>query len=86
MYSRSDDPDRDVDFVDDTLMGWPLAVHMIYRLREDLGLPLPATLDHPLMRTGLAAYLPRWPEPACNLLSRAKRQAVVDCPELAELL
>jgi hypothetical protein len=86
MYSRSMDPGRRVDFVFDIYMGWPIEVHMVYRLRELLGLCNPRQLDHPLMQTPLAKYLPAWPQPADELLERVTRRALGQYPELAELV
>ena len=86
MYSRSDAPHKDVDFIDDSLMGWPLEVHMVYRLRQALGLALPASLDHPLMQTPLAEYRSPWPQPQDPLWLRVRARALRDFPALAALL
>ena len=86
MYSRSMDPGRRVDFVFDIYMGWPIEVHMVYRLRELLGLPNPSHLDHPLMQTPLANYLPSWPMPEDQLLDRVTRRAIQQYPVLDELV
>lgn len=86
MYSRSDKGSKDVDFGLDPYMGWPLEVHMVYRLREDLGLPNPSSLDHPLMKTGLAPYLPPWPMPEDVLLAQVTAKALLEFPALGGLL
>lgn len=86
MYSRSDAPHKDVDFIDDSLMGWPLEVHMVYRLREALGLALPGPLDHPLMQTPLAEYRPPWPQPQDPLWLKVRARALREFPGLEVLL
>ncbi len=86
MYSRSDKGSKDVDFSLDPYMGWPLEVHMVYRLREDLGLTNPSSLDHPLMETGLAPYLPPWPVPEDALLAQVTAKALREFPALGGLL
>ena len=86
MYSRSMDPGRRVDFVFDIYMGWPIEIHMVYRLRELLGLVNPDQLDHPLMQTPLASYLPSWPMPEDDLLTRVTQRAIKQYPVLAELV
>ncbi|MCY4744778.1 hypothetical protein NYO99_07335 [Pelomonas sp. UHG3] len=86
MYSRSDRPSKDVDFINDTLMGWPVEVHMVYRLRERLGLRLPAELDHPLMKSPLGAYLPPQPVPQDERLNKVIRRACAEVPGLADVL
>jgi hypothetical protein len=86
IYSRSDKPSKDVDFGLDPYMGWPIEVHMVYRLRESLGLTNPAELDHPLMKTALAPYLPAQPVPKDDLLDKVTARALTEYPTLAELL
>lgn len=86
MYSRSMDPGRRVDFGFDIYMGWPIEVLMVYRLREELGLRNPSQLDHPLMQTALAAYLPPWPMPQDDLLDRVTQRALKQYPALAEFV
>jgi hypothetical protein len=86
MYSRSDRPSKNVDFINDTLMGWPVEVHMIYRLRERLGLALPAELDHPLMRAPLGLYLPPQPIPHDERLEKVIRRACTEVPGLQQVL
>jgi len=86
MYSRSMLPSKQVDFIDDTLMGWAIEVHMVYRLRERLGLALPPELDHPLMKAPLGAYLPPQPIPRDERLERVIRRAYSEVPGLEEVL
>lgn len=86
MYSASHKASKDVDFGLDPYMGWPLEVHMVYRLREDLGLTNPSSLDHPLMETGLAPYLPPWPVPEDALLAQVTAKALREFPALGGLL
>lgn len=86
MYSRSDRPSKNVDFINDTLMGWPVEVHTVYRLRERLGLALPAELDHPLMQTPFGAYPPPQPVPQDELLHKLMQRAFVEVPGLRELV
>lgn len=57
-FGRSDAEDKQQDFADDVIMGWPIEIHMILRLRNELGLANPE-IDHPLMQTGLG----QMPEP-----------------------
>jgi hypothetical protein len=87
IYSRSSAPSKDVDFLSDPYMAWPVEVHMLFRLRDSLGLPNPLDLDHPLMKTPLAVYTPEaWPMPQDDLLERITARALREYPELAELL
>lgn len=86
MYRRSMDPGRRVDFGFDIYMGWPIEVLMVYRLRKELGLRNPSQLDHPLMQTALAAYLPPWPMPQDDLLDRVTQRALKQYPALAEFV
>lgn len=86
MYSRSMLPSKQVDFIDDTLMGWPVEVHMVYRLRERLGLALPPELDHPLMKAPLGAYLPPQPIPRDERLDKLVRRACSEVLGLREQL
>lgn len=86
MYSRSDKPSKNVDFINDILMGWPVEVHMVYRLRERLGLPLPVELDHPLMKTPLGPFLPPQPVPRDDVLDRLMQRAFCEIPGLRELV
>ena len=86
MYSRSDKPSKNVDFINDTLMGWPVEVHTIYRLRERLGLALPAELNHPLMQAPLGPYLAPQPVPHDDRLERVVRRAYAEVPGLEEVL
>ena len=86
MYSRSDRPSKNVDFINDTLMGWPVEVHMVYRLRERLGLALPTELDHPLMKAPLGPYLPPQPVPRDERLDKVIQRACAEVPGLREVL
>lgn len=86
IYSRSDKSSKDVDFGLDPYMGWPIEIHMVYRLRESLGLSNPAELDHPLMKTALAPYLPVQPIPKDDLLDKVTSRALTEYPTLADLL
>jgi hypothetical protein len=86
MYSRSDRDSKKVDFIADEYMGWPIDILMVYRLREAHGLPLPAALDHPLMQTPFAAYLPPWPVPRDELLEGVTARAIEEVPLLAEMI
>jgi hypothetical protein len=40
----------------DTLMGWPVEVHTVSRLRHRLGLAPPPLPEHPLMQTPMGPY------------------------------
>jgi len=86
MYTASDRPSKKVDFLNDTLMGWPLEVHMLYRLRERVGLPVPTPPAHPLLATPLAEY-PAKPEPQLPdpLLDAMTAQLSKDVPLLATM-
>jgi hypothetical protein len=86
MYSQSMRPSKEVDFINDTLMGWPVEVHMVYRLRERLGLALPGPLDHPLLQTPFGAFLPPQPVPEDLELQRVVQRAFAELPGLAEVL
>ncbi len=86
MYSRSMQPSKNVDFINDTLMGWPVEVHMVYRLRERLGLGLPPELDHPLMKAPLGAYLAPAAIPRDERLDKVVRRACAEVAGLEELL
>ena len=86
MYSRSDRPSKNVDFINDTLMGWPVEIHMVYRLRERLGLALPTELDHPLMKAPLGPYLPPQPVPRDERLDKVIQRACAEVPGLREVL
>lgn len=86
MYSRSERPSRNVDFINDTLMGWPIEVHMVYRLRERLGLALPEALDHPLMQTPLGPYPPPQPLPRDPVISAFIRRLYDEIPGLRGVL
>lgn len=86
MYSRSDKPSKNVDFINDCLMGWPVEVHMVYRLRERLGLALPGVLDHPLMQTPFGPYRPPAPMPADEMLDRLMERAFSEIPGLRALV
>lgn len=86
MYSRSDRPSKNVDFINDFLMGWPVEVHMVYRLRERLGLALPGALDHPLMQTPFGPYRPPVPMPQDDRLDRFMQRAFDEISGLRELV
>lgn len=86
MYTASMEPSKDLDFSSDPYMGWPVEIHMLYRLRESLGLTNPQSLDHPLMQTALATYLPPQPFPDDILLKRITEKALLEYPTLAQLL
>jgi hypothetical protein len=84
-FKWSDKPDKHGDFVNDVYWGWPIEVHMVFRIREDRGLPIPR-VDHPLMQTALGAYLPPVPIPSDELLDRITAMAIQTYPTLAERL
>jgi hypothetical protein len=86
MYSASMRPSKNVDFIDDTLMGWPVEVHMLFRLRERLGLALPLAPDHPLMQVPLGPYLPPQPVPHDARIERIVERACSEVPGLREVL
>lgn len=86
MYSRSDRPSKNVDFINDILMGWPVEVHMVCRLRERVGLPLPEALDHPLTQTPFGPYRPPIPMPQDARLERFMRRAFSEIPGLRDLV
>ncbi|TVT55153.1 MAG: hypothetical protein FHK82_08995 [Sedimenticola thiotaurini] len=84
-FSRSSDESKRLDFADDVIMGWPIEIHMILRLRSELGLANPE-IDHQLMQTGLG----RMPEPLPlvpdELLEALTAKACEIYPELGERL
>jgi len=86
MYTSSDRSSRKMDFVNDTLMGWPLEVHLLYRLRERAGLPVPPPPVHPLLGTPMAEY-PSQPEPHVpdTLLDAVTARLLKDVPLLAQM-
>jgi hypothetical protein len=86
MYSRSDSPSKNVDFINDVLMGWPVEIHTVFRLREQLGLTLPTTPDHPLMQAPMGAYLPPTPIQMDDRLRRVCARAFREHPGMEELL
>lgn len=86
MYSRSDRPSKNVDFINDWLMGWPVEVHMVYRVRERLSLALPKELDHPLMRTPFGAYPRPVPMPHDERMAKFMERAFAEIPGLRELV
>lgn len=87
MYSRSDRPSKNVDFLDDTLMGWPVEVHTVFRLRERLGLALPPMPEHPLMHTTpMGPYRPPQPVPVDDLMQRFIERGCKEVPGLRALL
>lgn len=86
MYSRSDQPSKRVDFIDDTLMGWPVEAHTVLRLRERLGLALPPLPEHPLMQTPMGPYRAPVPVPMDERLQRFCARAFAEVPGLLALL
>lgn len=86
IYSRSDKPSKNVDFINDCLMGWPVEVHMVYRLRERLGLALPGVLDHPLMQTPFGPYRQPVSMPKDEVLDRLMQRAFGEIPGLRALV
>lgn len=86
MYKRSDRESKQVDFINDVLMGWPVEVHTVFRLRERLGLALPPLPDHPLMQTPMAPYLAPQPVPMDDRLRRVCQRGFAEVPGLQELL
>ena len=80
-FTRSDCITKHKDFALDPFFGWPIEIHMLFRLREDIGLENPE-LDHPLMQTGLAPYLPEVPVVTDELLDRVTEKACKEYPEL----
>lgn len=86
MYSRSDRPSKNVDFINDVLMGWPVEVHTVFRLRERLGLALPPLPDHPLMRTPMGPYLAPQTVPLDDRLRRVCQRGYGEVSGLRELL
>jgi hypothetical protein len=82
----SSNPSKRVDFGEYVLMAWPIEVHMVFRLRESLGLALPVLPQHPLLATPLAEYTAPWPREADELLRRVVERARRDLPRLRELL
>lgn len=86
MYTASDRPSKKVDFLNDTLMGWPLEVHMLYRLRERVGLSVPTPPEHPLLATPMAEYPARLePHVPDALLDAVTAQLLKDVPLLAQM-
>jgi hypothetical protein len=86
MYSRSDRLSKNVDFIAAVLMGWPVEVHTVFRLRERLGLALPPLPDHPLMQTPMGPYLPPQPVPMDDRLRRFCQRGYGEVSGLRELL
>jgi hypothetical protein len=86
MYSRSDRPSKNVDFINDVLMSWPVEVHTVLRLRERLGLALPPLSDHPLMQTPMGAYTAPQALPHDERLRGICQRAVAELPSLQSLL
>ena len=86
MYSRSGSISKNVDFINDVLMGWPVEIHTVFRLREQLGLALPPTPDHPLMQAPMGAYLPPTPIQMDDRLRRVCLRAFREHPGMEELL
>jgi hypothetical protein len=84
-FKWGDKPDKHGDFVDDVYWAWPIEVHMVFRLREDLGLPIPE-VDHPLMKTPLGIYLPPVPMVSDELLDKITAMAIEQYPQIAEKL
>ena len=84
-WKWSDQPKKHGDFTVDPYFGWPIEIHMIFRLRESLGLRNP-DLDHPLMQTGLGAYRTATPVVTDPLLEAVTAKAVALYPQLAERL
>jgi hypothetical protein len=84
-FKWSDKPDKHGDFVNDVYYGWPIEVHMVFRLREDLELPIPE-IDHPLMKTPLGIYLPPAPMVSDELLDKITAMAIEQYPQIAEKL
>jgi hypothetical protein len=84
-FKWSDKPDKHGDFVNDVYWGWPIEVHMVFRLREGLGLPIPL-VDHPLMNTPLGVFHPPVPVPSDALLDAITANAVQQYPHLADRL
>ena len=80
-FERSSCISKQKDFALDPFFGWPIEIHMLFRLREDIGLENPE-LDHPLMQTGLAPYLPEVPVVTDDLLNRVTEKACKEYPEL----
>lgn len=84
-FGRSTSESKQQDFSLDTVMGWPIEVHMIVRLREALGLPNPE-LDHPLMHIGLASPPPAIPIRSDELLDAVTEKVCRIYPELYDHL
>lgn len=84
-WKWSDKPEKHGDFVLDPHFGWPIEIHLVFRLRETLGLKNP-DLEHPLMRTGLGAYLPAIPVVTDPLLAAVTNKAMQLFPQLADRL
>ena len=80
-FERSNSITKHKDFSLDPFFGWPIEIHMLFRLREDIGLENPE-LDHPLMQTGLAPYLPKVPVVTDDLLDRVTEKVCREYPEL----
>lgn len=75
MFSRSDRPSKQVDFIDDSYMGWPIDVLMVLRLRDAIGLANPPPPARPLMQMPLGACGPPWPAPRDLLFQVVARRA-----------
>ncbi|HLF83447.1 MAG TPA: hypothetical protein VI837_04665 [Blastocatellia bacterium] len=84
-WNWSDRPDQQGDFSLDTHFAWPIEIHMVFRLRESLGLRNPK-LDHPLMQTALGEYRPPVAVNTDARLEAVVARVVEMYPELADRL
>jgi hypothetical protein len=84
-FGRSNLPDKQQDFQRDTTHGWPIEIHLLMRLRAQLGLETPMP-EHPLMQTGLGRLPEIRPMPTNELLDAVTNKVCAIYPELRSRL
>lgn len=80
-FNRSANPSKRLDFEDDVVHGWPIEIHLLMRLRAELGLATPMP-EHPLMQTGLGRLPEVRPMPTDALLDALTDKVCTIYPEL----
>ncbi|NJN05094.1 MAG: hypothetical protein HC814_00035 [Rhodobacteraceae bacterium] len=84
-WKWSDNPEDHGDFTLDPYFAWPIEIHMILRMRENLGLPNPI-FEHPLMQTALGEFRPPLRIFTDSLLDAVTSKVVETYPKLADQL